>query len=56
VLTTDGDLVVLNRTPEKYDELRRYKVGRSETWAHPILLRDRVVIRDADSVAVLALQ
>jgi outer membrane protein assembly factor BamB len=56
VLTTDGDLIVLNRTPDKYDEVRRYKVGRSETWAHPVLLGDRIVIRDADSVAVLSLR
>ena len=56
VLTTDGDLILLNRTPDKYDEVRRYKVGRSETWAHPVLLGNRIIIRDADSVALLALQ
>ncbi len=25
VLTNDGDLLVLNRNPEKYDEVRRYR-------------------------------
>lgn len=56
VLTTDGDLMVLTRSPEKYDEVRRYKAGRSETWAQPVLLGDRIVIRDGDSVAVLSLR
>jgi outer membrane protein assembly factor BamB len=54
-LTSDGDLVVIRRTPERYEELRRYKVAQSQTWAHPILLGTRMVIRDRDSVAVWSL-
>jgi outer membrane protein assembly factor BamB len=56
VLTTDGDLLVLNRNPEKYDEIRRYKVATSQTWAHPVVLGTSLVIRDADSVAVWSLK
>ena len=55
VLTTDGDLIVARRNPEKYEELRRYKVAEGQTWAHPVLLGRDVVIRDADSVAVWSL-
>jgi outer membrane protein assembly factor BamB len=56
VLTNDGDLLVLNRNPEKYDEVRRYKVANSQTWAHPVVLGTSLVIRDADSVAVWSLK
>ena len=56
VLTTDGDLLVLNRTSEKYDEVRRYKVATSPTWAHPVVLPTSLVIRDAESVAVWSLK
>jgi outer membrane protein assembly factor BamB len=56
VLTTEGELIVLRRDPEKYDELRRYRVSSSPTWAHPALLADAIVVRDAESVAVWRLR
>jgi outer membrane protein assembly factor BamB len=56
VLTSDGELVVARRSPEKYEEIKRYQVASSQTWSHPVVLGDRVVIRDADSVAVWSLK
>jgi outer membrane protein assembly factor BamB len=56
VLTTEGELIVLRRNPDKYEELRRYKVSSSATWAHPVLLSDAVVVRDADTLSVWALK
>lgn len=56
VLTTDAELLVLRRNAEKYDELRRYKLSSSPTWAHPALLGDAIVVRDAESVAVWSLR
>lgn len=56
VLTTDGELVILRRNPDKYDELRRFRVADSQTWAQPVVLPSHLVIRDADSVAVWSLE
>jgi len=56
VLTTEGELIVAPRSPEKFEELRRYRVAESQTWAHPVVLGSRIVIRDADSVAVWSLK
>ena len=56
VLTTDGELIVLRRNPDKYDEAHRYKVSSSPTWAHPALLADAVVVRDAEFLSVWALK
>ena len=50
VLTTDGDLIVAKRNPDKYEELQRYKVGDTPTWAQPVLLKDAVIVRTADAV------
>jgi outer membrane protein assembly factor BamB len=55
VLTTDGDLLVVKRNPAKYEEIRRYKVGDSATWGHPVLAGRSLVIRDANSLAVWGL-
>ena len=56
VLTSDGELIVAKRAPDKYEELRRYKIADSQTWAHPVLLGRDIVIRDAHSIAVWSLR
>jgi outer membrane protein assembly factor BamB len=56
VLTTDGEMLILNRNPEKYQELHRYKLAETPTWAHPVVLATDLVVRDADSVAVWSLK
>lgn len=56
VLSTDGTLTVVKRSPDAFQELRRYKVAESATWAHPVLLGREIVIRDADSLAVWTLE
>jgi outer membrane protein assembly factor BamB len=55
VLTTDGELIVAKRNPEKFEELRRYKVSDSETWGQPVVLKDAVIIRAGDAIARLGL-
>ena len=52
MLTTDGELLVVRRTPEKYDEVKRYKVAESQTWAHPALVPGGVLIRDAAALTL----
>ena len=54
ILTTEGDLLVVKKNPQKYEELHRYKVADSGTWAQPVLLKDGMVIRNADSVMMWA--
>jgi outer membrane protein assembly factor BamB len=56
VLTSDGELVVARRSPDRFEEMRRYQVASSQTWSHPVLAGDSLVIRDADSVAVWSLK
>ena len=56
VLTTEGDLIVVRRNPQKYEELRRYEVSDAPTWAYPVLLGETLVVRDAASVAAWALK
>jgi outer membrane protein assembly factor BamB len=55
VLTTDGELIILRRNNAKYDELRRYELSTSPVWAHPVLLRDAIVVRDVESLGVWSL-
>ena len=52
VLTTDGELIVVRRSPDKYEELKRYKVAESETWAQPVLVPGGILIRDAKGLSL----
>jgi outer membrane protein assembly factor BamB len=50
-LTTEGQLIVSPIDPAKFEEQRRYQVAQSATYAHPIVLRDRVIVRDQSAIA-----
>ena len=52
VLTTEGALVFLDRSTEALRTVARYEVAEGGTWAHPALLDDRVVVRDAEALTV----
>ncbi|HJR59710.1 MAG TPA: PQQ-binding-like beta-propeller repeat protein [Vicinamibacterales bacterium] len=56
VLTTDGDLLVVKKNPEKFEELHRYKVADSQTWAQPVLLGRELLIRNATAVSLWSLR
>ncbi len=49
-LTTESQMIVAPLDPDKFEEIRRYTVADSATYAHPIVLRDRVIVRDATHV------
>jgi outer membrane protein assembly factor BamB len=45
-LTTEGQMIVAPLDATKFEEQRRYPVADSATYAHPIVLRDRIIVRD----------
>ena len=51
-LTTEGELIVAAKNPDRYQELRRYEVATGSTYAHPVLLGIGVIVRDATSVTM----
>jgi outer membrane protein assembly factor BamB len=54
LLLTDGAvLIVARRTPDAFKEEKRYELGTGATWTLPILLRDGLLVRDANSVVRL---
>lgn len=54
-LTTESEMVVADLDAGAYREMRRYNVAPSPTYAHPVLLRDRVIVRDATHVTIWSL-
>jgi len=55
-LTTESQLIISPVDPASFKEVRRYTVASSTTYAHPIVLRDRVIVRDASSLSLWTLR
>lgn len=49
-LTSDSNLLVFKTSDKGYEEIAKYKVADTPTWASPILTGKRIVVKDRDSV------
>jgi hypothetical protein len=45
-LTNKGQLLVVKANGKKHEPIAEYKVSDRQTWAHPVFLGDRILIRD----------
>ena len=52
MLTEEAELLVIDPTAEQYEPLRSYKVGDSQTWAHPVFTGAGILIKDLTSLAL----
>jgi len=56
-LLTDGaELTVARSDAILFEVLKKYSVADSPTWAHPVLVGSRVLIKDASSLALLSIE
>ena len=53
LLTDAADLLVSRSDAEQYEVLKKYSVADSPTWAHPVIMGNRILIKDASSLALL---
>jgi outer membrane protein assembly factor BamB len=51
VLSSEGELIVVKTTPKAYEPLRTYTVADTPTWAHPVVLGDRVLVKNENTLA-----
>jgi outer membrane protein assembly factor BamB len=45
-LTTSGELIVFKASDKHFEQLARYRVADTATWAHPVILPAGVLIKD----------
>ena len=55
VMAEKGDVALLRANPERLEELTRLKVLDAKTWNHPVLVGDRLYLRNAEEAVALAM-
>jgi len=55
-LGVKGDLVIYDPDTPQYQELARYKLADTDTWAHPIIAGSRIYIRDKEAVTLWTIE
>ncbi|HEV3469461.1 MAG TPA: PQQ-binding-like beta-propeller repeat protein [Pyrinomonadaceae bacterium] len=55
-LTNDAVLLVLPADAKAFAPAARYTVAASPTWAHPVFLGDRILVKDETTLASLSLK
>ena len=56
LLTDAAELLVARGGPKQLEVLKKYTVAESPTWAHPVLVGNRILIKDASTLALLSLE
>ena len=54
-LPPDGQLIVFKPDAQKFEEVAKYKVSDSPTYAHPVIAGNRIYIKDKDSLTLFLL-
>jgi hypothetical protein len=55
-LTLNGELAAFKPSRTEYTELARIKVADSETWAHPVVAGNKILVKDNETVALWTIE
>jgi outer membrane protein assembly factor BamB len=50
ILTDAGDLIVARALPKGFEQVARYQVAESATYAQPVVLNHRILVKDENSL------
>jgi outer membrane protein assembly factor BamB len=53
-VTTEGEVVVMRANPKQFDLVKRYTVADSPIWAHPAMVPNGLIVKDAETLAFWA--
>jgi outer membrane protein assembly factor BamB len=56
VVTEEGELALVSATPDRFNEIARVPAIEGKTWNHPVLVRDVLLVRNAEEMAAFRLK
>jgi outer membrane protein assembly factor BamB len=51
VLTEDGEVVLVNATPARHEEIARFPAIEGKTWNHPVIADGKLLVRNIQEMA-----
>jgi hypothetical protein len=51
VLTEEGDVVLVNATPLRHEEIARFSAIDGKTWNHPVIAGGTLLVRNIQEMA-----
>ena len=55
IVSEDGELALVSATIDQFKELARFPAFNAKTWNHPVLVGDRVFVRNGEEMAAFRL-
>lgn len=56
LLSNDAELIVARSSEKGFEQLKKYTVADSPTWAHPVIAGKRILIKDENTLALWSVE